>query len=321
MKKTPLLLALLVLLPYVAAECAITGSWSAVAYNAGQTMEFEGDISPSSGFIHGYIENSVGDKIAVLATRQISSDFLVRINTNKTYLNGTYTAHFFYDAYANTTLCGKSIVKSTTLRGNNSKGDLVLNIVLSQGYPNQTVNVTGAPVETSLGTITTTLRGVGVKGLMPSFRLNGTQLVAGQGIGNINLQLTQCQQNEDILSSYQRVGSFLNSNFTNMVQYEQEKVRLQGEIDQTQFLLGNMTGERDKSIEETKKWISIAGGKWDVWFAVLMIIICSFLAVLAKDRFINNFSQGAAPRPVAVSGRVPHKEDDKRSVLLARLQR
>lgn len=285
---------------------------------AGETLEFEGDISPDGGFVNGWIENELGHKVAELHTTQITDDFNIKLKTNGSFFNGTYKAHINYVQYANGTTCGASIVGSTFLKTNTTVGEVDLNIVLSQSYNTSPFELQGAPVETPLGSINTVIKGSAVQGLAPSIKLHGTQLVAGTNLGSLDILLSICQQNEEVMSSYSQVSDFLNGSFADIVKYERALESEQLKFKALRLLYINVTGkdeggvripnkvgELDRAKNELKRVEGIAAARWEWWIAIPLLLLGAVLmrvAQIAMEKSNNNQNK---PQPYTKKNSLP----------------
>lgn len=317
--KSPLVIGFLLVLLSVsvsAATCSIDGDWTKTQYYGGDTMRFDGSISPTSGFISGYIENPVGDKVAQIPNTEITSDFDIRVKTNGSYLNGTYRVRMTYVSFANNTPCGESISVSTGLKTNNTKGDLNLNLTIAQSFNTAVIDITGAPVETPLGTLTSRIRGSGIPGLVPSIKLVGTQLAAGSSIGNININLTQCQNNENIMKAYRDIGNFLSSNYSDTVGFQLENERLKGIIgDEMSGLTkekADLEADKLNLTSQVSTWKAIAGGKLDWWLAAIVFVLLGFFGHILLQRAIlqDEANKYDIPHPLETSGIKPYPHKD-----------
>jgi hypothetical protein len=264
------------------ADCDVTGEWSKASYIGGETMRFVGETDPSSGFIRGYIENPLGDRVYEIPLTQVGEDFEFNVKTSDAYLNGTYKARVFYDKYPNGTTCSPttSVTASANLKTNNTRGDLYLNITIDQKYSTQAISVTGSPVDTPLGTLTSLITGTGIPGLVPSIKIGGTQLAPGAGIGSINLELTQCQKNEDILQSYNDISSFLNSDYTDVLSMTQQKALLERNVEELSSEKYVLQRENNNLTGQVSQWKTTAESKWDSWLVFVVGMPLGFLMLI-----------------------------------------
>lgn len=294
----PLVTALVILMSAsVYADCDIDGDWTDSEYTAGEKMKFSGSITPSSGFISGYLENPVGDRVLEIPARQIDSTFEISILTNQSYLNGTYKAKITYNDYANGSSCGQSVVSSADLITTNTQENLELEIQLTQKMNQNTFSYTGTPVDTSLGRIETVIVGKGATALPSSIKLMGTKLVQGEGIGDIDIQLSMCQTNEEILTAYKQVSTFLNSSYTDVVSYEKAISSLQGDLNDTEGEVILMRGERDDARNSEKEWMRNANSKLEWWLGLLIFLPLGFVGHIMFMRYDNTSRKDSYKRP------------------------
>ncbi len=289
---------MLLLLIGVASACNLTGDWSKGTYIAGEKMRFHGVIDPAGGFIHGYVYNPYGDIIAELPSTQTQHSFNFTIQTNSSFFNGTYSAHLYYDKLANGSNCGKSLSATANLITNNTGKNIEFEVLLRTSYNHTMTEKQGAPVETPIGTIETTLRGYGVPGLLPSFNLLGTKLVQGEGIGNITINLNVCQRNKDIINSYNQIATFLRSNFTNMVAYEKQIENMKNLLSEKNDKLKNMTGQYFKAENELKKVLNREAGKIEYIWAFFIFTPIGMLLLILIQNYNRKVIQEKKKRPL-----------------------
>ena len=289
----------------IAADCDIDGGWSDTEYVGGDNMIFSGTISPSSGFIKAYIENPLGDKIYTLPSTQINSTYRLTFETSQTHLNGTYRARVYYDLYPNGTECGQSLSEATNLITNNTDGALNISINLSQTYATTPFSIDGAPVDTPLGTITSKITGSAVPGLVPSFKISGTQLAPGANIGDIDIQLSSCQNNQNILDSVTSVSAFLNSSLVELEVCKEGRITDSVAISDLNTLVENKTQEitaRDERIAEYKAGDAFPGKIHTIWGIVFFIPMGMILLVLIQQQD-NAVARGRSKKPLQYESR------------------
>lgn len=324
--KSPLLFfglgLLLVLSPVAALTCDITATgsyqgWTKSSYHANETMVFRGTISPSPGFIDGYIVNLAhpGDHIYEFShTPTNGNSFEVDMPTNDLFLNGTYRATITYKELNNLTDCpsGTSVAGSTELETDNTQGTIVLNINLGQTYSQTPISATGSPIETPLGTITSSITGTAATGFAPSIRINGTQLVQGTGIGTLDLQLSQCQQNEAAQKAYQDVAAFLSSDYTNVLNYQQENARLTEQNSELTKKIEDPGGLNDQVTNLTANvavWKMTANNKWDAWLVLGLGIPLGIFIWIMVQFYVHKreLMDRQPPMPIQETGMILHR--------------
>lgn len=295
-----------------AVTCSIDGDWGKASYNGGQTMKFSGSIAPTSGFIRAIVLNPFGDTVYNMSERQIYQTFQINFTTATSYLNGTYRVKVYYTKLSNTTACGEVVNEPVNLNTTNVKGNLYLNLTINQSLSTSPVNITGAPVETPLGTLTSRITGYGAKGLVPSITLLGTQLAPGTSFGNLNIALTECLQNEQARIAYQNVANFLASNYTNVMMYANENERLKAEIgnDSRGYIhdIRNLTTDLANSRADTNLWRNIAGGKWEPWLGLILGAMIGIAILLIIQARYGQEQLSTSPQRLPTSGIVVHKD-------------
>jgi hypothetical protein len=274
------------------AECEIDGSWTKNEYDAGNTMKFEGEISPSSGFIEIELLNDNNDKVAKVEERQITDDFEFEFDTDNSYLNGDYKIKVYYTKYANGTDCDETLTSTAKLNTSNKIGDIGLNVTIVQSPGTNTESVDGSPVETAWGEITSKIDVTGPKGWASSFNIDGTQLAPGSSLGTVDLHLTQCQKNEDILTSYKTISDFLNSDYDDVLTLTQEKAtlaeRIEGYEDQIWGVDGNggLNGEIRNLTRQVSSWKTTAESKWDFPPPFIIGTLSGILIIISLRKYM-----------------------------------
>lgn len=304
MERTPLVVLLLLCLSVGGQACSIDGDWSKSFYNPGETMRFSGDISPYSGFIKGYLTNKHNDTIAYFPLTQVYDDFDFYLEANASYINGTYHAYFFYVLEPNGTECYDRVVDDTILLTGNSGDAIHIALTLTQKLEDQQITLTGAPIAGPLGTIesTLTMNGPGLATLPATFKIDGQQLFTGEGIGNVDLHFSVCQQNQEIMDAHNQIASFLGSGFTQTVEYEKVIQQLQDEygfatsqISELQRENANLT----KTLDNQKK---ISSSKPDWLLAIFIFIPLGFFLHIIFVLFAQRSTEESYNIPVQYGG-------------------
>lgn len=296
--KSPLPLILVLFLATAAsATCEIDGEWTKNSYGPTESMKFEGDIDPPSGFVRGRVENPLGDTIAEIPLKQIDDEFEVSIDVNESWLNGTYTARFYYDSYSNGTPCEDSIYAETLLKTNNSDEDIELDVILRIESNASKTEVEGSPVETPLGRITSKVVAQAVSGLPPSIKIEGTQLVPGTSLGTVDLHFTVCQTNENILSSYQEMANFLKSNYSDVSYYIAENSRLNKTVEDQEDTILGLVGNLSTWKARSQNWEGVANSKVDYPVAMLIFLPLGMMLMVLIQVLARRMSDKGGPPP------------------------
>jgi hypothetical protein len=151
-----------------------------------------------------------------------------------------------------------------------------------------------------LGTITSIIDVKGIAGLAPSFRIDGTQLAKGTSLGTINLKLTQCQTNKDIMEAYDKIGDFLSSNYTNVLSFQLENERLETENFELDDDIKNLNREINNLTSQVTEWKTIAGGKWDVWLIFLIGLPMGIFIILLIQYYDSKQRRSKKQAPTAM---------------------
>jgi len=316
--KIPKFLVLLVLIHVASATCDIDGEWTRESYVPNQTIKFEGSISPTSGFIYGYVENPLGDEIARIRERQVGEDFEFELDANSSWLNGTYEAHFYYTRYYNGTEfveCEpvESVTDIMVLKTNNSKTDVKLDVVLDMSALSATQDLKKSAIEVFGHTVTSSGTATGYAGLIPDISLNSLKLNTQQNpLTSVNMNLEMCPSQQEWMDAYVKVSEFLNNSYDDVIECNKMVTRRESEIQDLSLQLDNMTGQRDKRTRLLRECERREAGKIEylpalIIFGIVGAVFLRMLQVMDEKHLIRRKKK---PLPIPPKGIDPFKETE-----------